>query len=186
MIYHPSFQLIDVEKWLELLKQSSLKTKLKTKPKVRLKVRPKILEVGCGNCRNLLPFAKAGFDCYGIDFSKEMLKHAKVFCKKHNINVKLKQADATKLPFNNETFDYVLFVAVLHHLNPDKQEKALQEIKRVLKPNGMALITVWNKRRLFGLFKPKQLYIPWHIDGKTYYRYYYLFNFFELKKLLEI
>ena len=33
----------------------------------------KILEVGCGNARNLIPFAKSGFECYGIDFSNNML-----------------------------------------------------------------------------------------------------------------
>lgn len=157
----------DVEKWLSFL--------------VSMK-RGKILEVGCGNCRNLLPFARKEFDCYGIDFSKKMLEHAKLFCDKHNIKVKLRLSDATKLPFKNNTFDYVLVIAVLHHLNRQQQKKALQEIKRVLKPNGLALISVWNKHKVF---KPKQVYVPWHVAGKTYYRYYYLFNFFELRRLLK-
>ena len=33
-----------------------------------------ILDLGCGNGRNLIPFAKKRFDCYGIDFSKNMIK----------------------------------------------------------------------------------------------------------------
>jgi ubiquinone/menaquinone biosynthesis C-methylase UbiE len=165
----------DVEKWLDELTRKTTKVERKQK----------VLGVGCGNCRNLLPFAKAGFDCYGIDFSKKMLKYARLFCKKHNIKVKLKQADATKLPFKNNMFDYVLCIAVLHHLKRQQQKKALQEIRRVLKPKGLALITVWNKWHKRFWFKPKQLYIIWHIAGKPYYRYYYLFNFFELNTLLK-
>ncbi|MBS3145266.1 class I SAM-dependent methyltransferase, partial [Candidatus Woesearchaeota archaeon] len=42
----------------------------------------KILEVGCGNARNLIPFAKSGFECYGIDFSNNMLRQAKKFAQK--------------------------------------------------------------------------------------------------------
>ncbi len=139
----------------------------------------KILDIGCGNCRNLLMFAKKKFDCYGVDFSKEMIKYAKEFCNKNNIKVNLKVANAERLPFKDNFFDYILFIAVLHHVNNKK--KALQELKRVLKDNGLALITVWNRLQLRFIFKPKELYVSW---GK-HLRYYYLFNYFEFKKLLK-
>ena len=146
----------------------------------------KILEVGCGNCRNLLLFAKEGFDCYGIDFSNEMLKYAKQYCKNHNFKVKLKRASAEKLPFKDKSFNYVLSAAVLHHLNTkEKRTKSLKEIKRILKDKGEAYISVWNKWILRFIFRPKNYYVPWRVKDKVYLRYYYLFNYFELKKLLK-
>jgi ubiquinone/menaquinone biosynthesis C-methylase UbiE len=143
----------------------------------------KILEIGCGNCRNLIGFAKSGFDCYGIDFSKNMLKYAREYCKKYDFKVKLKKARAEKLPFKKESFDYVLSIATLHHLKRDEQELAVKEMRRVLKPKGIALITVWNKgiRSLF----VKEKYMTWTVKGKAYWRYYYLFTPFELKRLLK-
>lgn len=143
----------------------------------------KILEIGCGNCRNLLDFAKADFDCYGIDFSSEMLKYAKEYCKKHKIKVKLKKARAEKLPFKKEYFDYILCIATLHHLNKKEQEKSVKEMNRVLKHGGLAFITVWNKFPLSLFVKEK--YENWTRKGKPHHRYYYLFTVWELKKLIR-
>ncbi len=137
----------------------------------------RILDIGCSNCRNLLPFTK--FTKYGIDSSKEMIKFSKKYTKKYNFKVKLKQASAEKLPFKDNSFDYVLCLAVLHHAK--KREKAIQEIYRILKPEGKAVITVWNKLQKKFLFKPKETFIPW---GR-HKRYYYFFGYFELRKLLK-
>lgn len=143
----------------------------------------KILDIGCGNCRNLLPFAKKGFDCYGIDFSNEMLSSAGRYSKKYGFKVKLKNALAEKLPFPKSSFSYCLSIALLHHLDKKAQEKAVKEMHRILKPKGIALIAVWNKYPL-SIFV-KQRYIKWTKTGKTYYRYYYFFTVRELRKLLE-
>ncbi len=141
----------------------------------------KILDVGCGNCRNLLPFKN--LECYGIDFSKNMLEQAKKFAQKHNFKVKLKQASIEKIPFNDNCFDYVLAIAVLHHIkNP---ETSVKEIHRVLKNNGEAYITVWNKLQLKFLFKEKETYIPWRKKQKVIYRYYHFIGYFKLRNLLK-
>lgn len=147
---------------------------------VKLK-KGKILEIGCGNCRNLKTLAKEGFECYGIDFSREMIKYAKEYCKKHNFKVKLKKARAEKLPFASNSIDYILCIATLHHLKPAEQIKAIKEIQRVLKSKGVALIAVWNRKKE----KTKEKYIGWKVKGKTYWRYYYFFSMPELKKLFK-
>jgi len=143
----------------------------------------KILDIGCGNCRNLLPFSKKGFECYGIDFSSGMLKFAKHYCKKYGFKVKLKKARAEKLPFKSNSFDYVLNIATLHHLKKPEQEKAVKEMYRVLKPHRIAFITVWNKFPLSLFIKNR--YEKWTKKGQAYYRYYYLFTPWELKSLLK-
>jgi tRNA (uracil-5-)-methyltransferase TRM9 len=144
----------------------------------------KIVDLGCGNCRNLIPFKD--FKCYGVDFSNEMLRYAKKLSNKHNFKVKLIKSDLDKLNFRNNSFDYVLMIASLHNLETkEKRVNALNEIYRILKNEGLALIIVWDKWQLKFLFKKKNLFIPWKKRDKTYYRYYYLFNYFELKNLLK-
>lgn len=145
----------------------------------------RILEIGCGNCRNLLPFSRRGFKCYGVDFSKEMLEYARKYMEKHDFQVEIKKANATSLPFPSKSFDYVLCLATFHHLESDERKKALEEIKRVLKPRGKAIITVWNKLQKRFLFRKKDLMIPWRRREKIYKRYYHLFTAWELSKLLK-
>ncbi len=137
----------------------------------------KILDIGCGNCRNLLPFKN--LDCYGIDFSKNMLKQAKKFARKNNFKVKLKQASAEKIPFKNNYFDYILAIAILHHLKDP--EPAIVEIYRVLKIGGKAYISIWNKLQFKFLFKRKEAYIKWGNEK----RYYHFISFWDMKKLLK-
>ncbi len=145
----------------------------------------RILDIGCGNCRNLILFEYNDFDCYGIDFSEEMLKCAMEYGKKHELKIKIKQAFATELPFPNSSFDYVLSISMLHHLNESERVKAIREIRRVLKPNGKAIIAVWNKLQPRFFFKKKDVTVPWHTKKEVYQRYYHLFTSWELKKLLK-
>ena len=98
----------------------------------------KILDVGCGNCRNLLPFSK--FDCYGVDFSENMIKEAEKFVSKKNMKVTLKVGDVTKIPFKDESFDLIIVSEVLEHLENDA--KGISEVYRILRPSGLAFFSV--------------------------------------------
>ncbi len=155
--------------------------------KVALEWKPgKILDIGCGNCRNLIPFAKNSFSCYGLDFSEKMLEFAKKLCDKNKVKVNLKLGRAEKLPFKKESFDYCISIASFHHIETKEQrKKALDEMYRVLKPEGKALVFVWNKLQLRFLFKPVDSYVSWRRKGKNYLRYYHLFTYWKLKKLLR-
>lgn len=144
----------------------------------------KIVDLGCGNCRNLIPFKN--FICYGVDFSKEMLNNAKTISEEYGLDIVLHKANLDNLSFKDKSFDYALMLASLHHLETEESRiKALKEIYRILENNGIALITVWNKWQLKFLFRKKDTLIPWKINDKTYYRYYHLFNYFELRNLLK-
>ena len=91
----------------------------------------------------------------------------------------------TKIPFKNNKFDYLLCIASFHHLNKNDQKRSLEEFKRILKPGGKIYITCWNKWQYKFFLKKKEMFIPWKIQNKEYDRYYYLFNYFELKSLLK-
>ncbi len=145
----------------------------------------KILDIGCGNGRNLVSFAEKDFVCDGVDFSMEMVKNAKLKFEKLGLRSKFHISNMTNLPFKNNNFDYLICVASFHHLNKFDQEKALKEFKRILKPSGKMYITVWNKWQSRFLFGKKEVFIPWKVKDKIYQRYYYLFNYLEFKNLLS-
>ncbi|VVB73305.1 Ubiquinone/menaquinone biosynthesis C-methyltransferase UbiE [uncultured archaeon] len=149
----------------------------------------KVLDIGCGNGRNLAQFSARGFDCYGVDFSGKMIAVAEKSFAKGKLRAKFKVADARKLPYRSNSFEHCLFVAILHHLKVDKDRMAaLQEMHRVLRPGGTAIVSVWNKYS-FGhphlTLKPKETYVAWNRKGKRHMRYYYLFSKWELKRLIE-
>jgi len=133
----------------------------------------RILDLGCGN-GNLTAYIKnKGLNVIGVDVSQELLNIAKKKCKAEFI-----KADMTKLPFNNDYFDNILVIASFHHLEDNESRiKALNEIKRVLKPSGHVLMSVWDKHAGQG-DKVKN----W---GGEPARFYYFFDKDELIKLVE-
>lgn len=105
-----------------------------------------VLEVGCGNGAFIPTAARLvgqKGEVHALDIQPEMLKMLeKTLNKEENIdleNVVLHQAPAAQLPFEKDTLDVVYMVAVLSEI-PDVK-KALKEVKRVLKPDGIFAVT---------------------------------------------
>jgi tRNA (uracil-5-)-methyltransferase TRM9 len=145
----------------------------------------KLLNLGCAHGPDFLPFIK-NFELHGMDFSPEMLNLAKKYAQKFNFEVKLSLADVRHLPYPDENFDWAISIATYHHIEGKiERERALSELRRVLKPGGEAFITVWNRWQPRFWFKPKEVSVPWRKRGQTLYRYYYLFSYAELEKLVK-
>jgi tRNA (uracil-5-)-methyltransferase TRM9 len=143
-----------------------------------------LLNVGCAHGPDFLPFSQ-GFELWGVDSSPAMLKQALKYSAKFKLYVNLMAADALSLPFPDNTFDWIISVATYHHIKGrEEREKAFVELKRVLKPQGEAFLTVWNHRQPEFWFKSKEQQVPWRLKEKTVYRYYHLFSYGELRKLL--
>jgi len=113
----------------------------------------KILEVGIGTGRNIeyySPEAKV----IGIDFSEKMLEKARErLIKSGRKNIVLKQMDAEKLNFKDNSFDYAVTSCVFCSVpNPIK---GLTEIRRVLKPTGKLIMIehVLSKNPLIALIE---------------------------------
>jgi ubiquinone/menaquinone biosynthesis C-methylase UbiE len=144
----------------------------------------KVLNVGCAHGPDFLTFIK-GFELWGVDFSPAMLKQALKYSAKFQFQVNLAVADARSLPFPDNTFDWAISVAAYHHIKGEgERERAFMELKRVLKPGGEAFLTVWNHGQPGFWLKSKDQNVPWRLRGKIVYRYYHLFSYGELKKLL--
>ena len=104
----------------------------------------KLLDIGCGSYPLFL--TKVEFSQkYGLD---KMLQPAQIeTLKKQNINlINYDSEENQNLPFEDNFFDVVTMLAVFEHIEPVKLPVLLKEIKRILKPNGVYILTtpaVW-------------------------------------------
>ncbi len=97
----------------------------------------KILEVACGTGQNL-PLYAANSEITAVDLSPKMLELARRNAIEHGLNVNLAVMDAEKLEFPDGNFDTV--VSTLSTCTFPNPVKALQEIKRVCRPDGLILL----------------------------------------------
>jgi ubiquinone/menaquinone biosynthesis C-methylase UbiE len=144
----------------------------------------KLLNVGCAHGPDFLPFTDK-FELWGVDSSRGMLRQGLRYSAKHKLYVHFIAADALSLPFLDNTFDWAVSVATYHHIKSrEEREKAVAELRRVLRPQGEAFLTVWNHGQPRFWFKSREQQVPWRLKEKTVYRYYHLFSYAELRKLL--
>ena len=97
----------------------------------------KILEVACGTGQNFPLFAPNS-EITAVDLSPNMLELARANAIKYGLNVNLAVMDAERLEFPDGSFDTV--VSTLSTCTFPNPVKALQEIKRVCRPNGLILL----------------------------------------------
>lgn len=157
----------------------------------------KVLDLGCGNGRYYELLKNT--DYIGVDNSEELIEIAK----EKYPNAKFQIEDALNLSFEDNSFDKIYSIAVLHRI-PSKEFRLqfFEGARRVLKKEGKLIITVWslpikqyNKKNIFLLFKYTFLKIiglskldfrdvlePW---GKKTEKYYHWFSERELRKLVK-
>lgn len=124
------------------------------------------LDVGCGGGQLTNFLKKNGFDSYGCDNSKEALKIAR----KTNGNRAILNSPATKLPFSNNSFDFVSAISLIEHLNQKEALQFLLEAKRILKPNGKIFLVTPNFHTPLRVFSGKNWFAykdPTHIAFYT-------------------
>lgn len=174
-------------------------SKLKIKQIRKLKKGEKLLDLGCGNGLIVTEALKKGVHYIGIDISSVFIKVAK----KKYPGVDFQVGDATKkLKFKNNSFDKVFSFAVMHHVPSEKLRlKFLQEIYRVLKNGGEAVIINWNllndwPRKRYGIEEQiknpnvglgtNDFLVGWcATPGKNVKRYIHSFSANELKDLSQ-
>lgn len=93
----------------------------------------RIVDVGCGNGRDVNVFLKLGFNALGVDNSKEEIESNK----KKYPELKFEVQNAEKLKFKDNSVDAFFMINVIHYVD---KEKAIKEILRVLKPRGYFFI----------------------------------------------
>ena len=117
-----------------------------------------ILDVGCAKGFMLYDFQQhiKGLSIAGIDISEYAIEYAK-----EEVKPVLSVANATKLPFADNSFDIVTSINTVHNLERDECAKALQEIERVAR--GKSFITVDAYRN----DEEKTRMQAWNLTAKT-------------------
>lgn len=165
----------------------------------------KILDLGCGNGRLFELFKGMKVNYTGADVSENLLAAAE---RKYpaadsmgSPQAEFVKVDFLKLPFPDGSFDKVYCLSVFHHIpSRDFRLRFLAEIKRVLKPDGVLILTVWNFWGIFKIFKYaflkifartgtdfKDIFVPFKdASGKILAeRYHHCFTKRELKRLFS-
>ena len=96
-----------------------------------------VLDVGCGTGTGLTPYLAAGCTVAGVDVSPAMLDRARA---RVGDRAELHLTDGGALPFDDDRFDLVTTLMVLHEIPAVTREPFLAEMARVAKPDGALLL----------------------------------------------
>ncbi|CAO3641606.1 unnamed protein product [Mucor hiemalis] len=151
-------------------------------------------DVGCGNGKYI--GVNPNLMILGSDRSSNLIKIV------HDRGFEGMVADGLNLPYRDNTFDFAISIAVIHHFaSPERRLQAIKDLFKIVRPGGKVLVFVWaleqtkfSKRN----FEPGQqdVFVPWKLTPKkgeqetsentpVYNRYYHLFKKGELDALFE-
>jgi tRNA (uracil-5-)-methyltransferase TRM9 len=185
IVTNEEFEAEQVLKVYEEIASSFSNTRYKEWPQVAefissLSSGTSLLDVGCGNGKNNIRF---DLDYHGCDTCKNFIK----ICREKGYDVIF--GNIMKLPYDDDHFDNVINIAVLHHISSfQRRLEACNEMVRVLKPGGKMMVTVWanigvkNKKFIpIGELPNREdddFLVTWtkKDDGSVHNRYYHLFQ----------
>lgn len=98
----------------------------------------RVLEIGCGEGGNLVPFVEAGCRVAGLDIAPNKVANAKRFFAERNLAGEFHCADfLTEDPFGGDAvFDLVLVHDVIEHIEPDRKDLFFERMRPLLAPGG--------------------------------------------------
>lgn len=163
-----------------------------------------MLDIGTGNCRNLLFFEDQKWEHIGIDISFELLHNAITLEENKIYRV---NSDMKFLSLINNFADLALCIATLHHLrNKNDVVEVLRSIRSTLKKNNYLIVSCWrrwkkgSRRKMLKevifyphkklrnrLWRHGDIYLPWFDNNRKIVaeRYYHLFTKRELVNIVQ-
>jgi len=108
-------------------------------------IRPIGLDLGCGKGRHVITMAELGIEAHGVDLSKVAVEFARKWLDSRNLQGEVRQGSIDTIPYNDGTFDFVVCHGVLDHMVNDLRRRGIEEVWRVLKPNGLFFFSVISK-----------------------------------------
>ena len=115
------------------------------------------MDLGCGYGRLFTEYKDykriilVDYSMNNLKIAKETIKNFLAFNENKLANISFIAADVTNLPFKENCTDIILTVRVVHHLS--EPENYFDEVKRILKNNGLFFLEFANKRNLKNIFK---------------------------------
>jgi SAM-dependent methyltransferase len=141
-----------VPTWNELFRQEEFRWKnpheqvVALVPIMRERGARRVLDLGCGAGRHTVYLAREGFEVYGTDIAENGLAHTREWLARENLRAELKQSDISHVPHRADIFDAVISIYVIYHKTYAGMQHVVAEIHRVLKPSGLALISLQSSR----------------------------------------
>lgn len=141
-----------------------------------------VLDLGGGSGRHMMQIKNGKY--FLLDISNEMVKLAEKKAVEIGIDFEGIQGSMTKIPKEDEFFDYAICVNALHCIEGEENRlNVIKELYRVLKKGGTAYIGVWNfQSKRFNQRRGKDKLVGWRDKGM---RYYYLFDREEVHDLFK-
>lgn len=103
--------------------------------------RARILELGCGKAEKTRAIARAGRVAAIVAMEVDAIQHARNLEIADLPNVSFRHGAAEAIPEADSSFDIVMMFKSLHHVPVASMDRAVDEIRRVLKPGGLAWIS---------------------------------------------
>jgi len=112
------------------------------------KVQPcKAIDLGCGAGNYAIYLAGRGFEVTGVDFSPTAIRIAKENAERKNAKCNFFAADVVdKLDEVNQTWDFAYDWGLLHHIFPQRRQKYIENVSRILNPKGKYLSVCFSEK----------------------------------------
>ncbi|MHA2314506.1 MAG: class I SAM-dependent methyltransferase [Candidatus Hermodarchaeia archaeon] len=159
-----------------------------TKIAKRLEARgvKRVLDLGCGSGRHTVFLAKIGFDVFGLDLAPTGLSETIQHLAEAGLTAHVTLSDIQRLPYDDEFFDAIISVQVIHHNRIRDIEETISEMSRVLKPGGLVWVTVpipQNHPTKRGVEIEPRTFVP--LEGFEKGLPHHLFTQEELRKIFQ-
>lgn len=146
------------------------------------------LDLGCANGRHSELLADHAKRVVGADVSAGLLAEARERATEREFGLDLVQCDAARIPLAADAVDLGVYVATLHHL-PTREARvgSLNELARVLSPDGTALVSAWSTAHdKFDREEGFDTTVDWTLPGgETVPRFYHIYSPDEFREDLE-
>lgn len=139
-----------------------------------------VLDIGCGAGVEVVRFARGGANVTGVDIAASAIELTRQNLAQQGLSARLEVADGEALPFADESFDFVYAHGVVQYTQSDR--RLIGEVKRVLKPGGLAMFQAYNRISWLNALS-KIMKVPLeHEDAPVLKRY----SIPELRDLLSV
>lgn len=101
----------------------------------------RVMEIGCGEGGNLVPFAESGCKVCGIDISIGKIANAKKFFGENGLNGEFICSDFIRCDIGSHVgrYDIIIMHDVIEHIEPEDKEEFMSRAKSLLKPSGVIM-----------------------------------------------
>jgi len=132
-----------------------------------------LLEVGCGTAHFTRWFASLGLECYGLDLSDLMLREAR----KYWVGGRLLRGESSFLPFKNNSFDIVVFMACMEYM-PQPAKVICEAVRVARKGIIIGLMNKWSLPTARRIIQVKMGKNPYYKNARFY-------SILDMKRMLK-